>query len=212
MAAVYSSPFHLPTLHYVSQGTSIQEHLEHIERLCKAACPWVQLRLKGVSDQAYQEAAQQALDICKAHGTLLTINDNWKVALAVQADGVHVGQTDQAPALVRAAYPKAIIGATANTWEQVAALATAPIDYIGLGPLRFTTTKKKLSPILGVEGYQFIFEQMKAKGINIPVLAIGGVLEEDVAVLKKIGAWGGAVSGLLTQSNEPEELIRRLLE
>lgn len=212
MSTAYSSPFSLPKLHYVSQGATVQDHLQHIERLCKAACPWVQLRLKGVSDQDYQEAAQQALAICQAHGALLTINDNWKVALAVQANGVHVGQTDQAPALVRAAYPEAIIGATANTWEQVAALATAPIDYIGLGPLRFTTTKKKLSPILGREGYQFILEQMKAREIDIPVLAIGGVLEADVAVLKKLGVWGIAVSGLLTQSNEPQELIKRLLE
>jgi thiamine-phosphate pyrophosphorylase len=123
-----------------------------------------------------------------------------------------VGKTDTAPALVRKQYPGTIIGATANTWEDVQRLADAPIDYIGLGPLRFTTTKKKLSPILGLEGYRSILGRMAAASINIPVLAIGGVVEADVAPLRQLGVWGVAVSGLLAQSDEPQPLMKRLLE
>ncbi|MGH1335198.1 MAG: thiamine phosphate synthase [Aureispira sp.] len=211
MSLDYQRRANLPRLHYVTQGETTADHLKHLKQLCEAGCPWIQLRLKELSTAEYETAGRQALELCRAHGTLLTINDNWEVALAIQADGIHVGKTDQAPALVRAAYPEAIIGATANTWEEVQALATAPIDYIGLGPLRFTSTKKKLSPILGMPGYQNILQGMKERGIDIPILAIGGVLEEDVALLHQIGVWGIAVSGLLTQSDEKELLIKRLL-
>lgn len=208
----YHAHQHLPRLHYVSQGNTVAEHLNHIQRLCEAGCSWVQLRLKEVRQEPYEQAARQALAICRKYNALLTINDNWEVARAIKADGIHVGKTDTAPQLVREACPEAIIGATANTWEDIEALATAPIDYIGLGPLRFTTTKKKLSPVLGVEGYDFLLKKMKKKGINIPVLAIGGIREEDVTNLFKVGLWGIAASGLLTQSNEKQELIKRILD
>lgn len=202
----------LPRLHYVTQGETTAEHLTHLKRLCEAGCPWIQLRLKGVREQEYQAAAREAVAYCKTYKVLLTINDSVATAKMVGADGVHVGKTDQAPAAVRAAYPSAIIGATANTWEDVAGLANAPIDYIGLGPLRFTSTKKNLSPVLGLEGYELILQKMKEQQINIPVLAIGGIREEDVASLRALGVWGIAVSGLLTQSNEPQQLVQCLLK
>ncbi|MFK7796408.1 MAG: thiamine phosphate synthase [Aureispira sp.] len=208
----YQTHQNLPRLHYVSQGNTVAEHLSHIQRLCEAGCPWVQLRLKEVNQEQYEQAARQALAICRRYNTLLTINDNWEVARVIKADGIHVGKTDTPPQLVREACPEAIIGATANTWEDVEKLATTPIDYIGLGPLRFTTTKKKLSPPLGIEGYDFLLKKMKKKEIGIPVLAIGGIREEDVTNLRKVGLWGVAVSGLLTQSIEPQELINRILD
>lgn len=208
----YQAHQNLPRLHYVSQGKTAAEHLSHIERLCKAGCPWVQLRLKEVSKEQYEQAAWQALTICRKYKALLTINDNWEVAQVIQADGIHVGKTDTAPQLVREACPDAIIGATANTWEDIEKLADAPIDYIGLGPLRFTTTKKKLSPTLGIKGYELLLKKMQKKQINIPVLAIGGIREEDVANLREVGLWGIAASGLLTQSNEIQELMNRILE
>ena len=207
----YQAQPNLPRLHYVSQGKTLEEHLRHIQRLCEAGCPWVQLRLKEVSQAQYERTAWQALTICRKYKALLTINDNWEVARAVKADGVHVGQNDTPPKLVRAACPEAIIGATANTWEDVEKLATAPIDYIGLGPLRFTTTKQKLSPTLGIKGYELLLKKMKKKQINIPVLAIGGIQEEDVTNLRQVGLWGIAASGLLTQNNEPQELMKRIL-
>lgn len=207
----YQRQPNLPRLHYVTQGRTVKEHLKHLKQLSQAGCPWIQLRLKGVSDQVYKEAAKQALDICRQYGTLLTINDNLEVALAVNADGVHVGKTDMHPLLVREAYANAIIGATANSWEDVQSLATAPIDYIGLGPLRFTTTKKKLSPILGVKGYDFILQKMKEKEIDIPILAIGGIQEKDILILHQIGVWGVAISNFLTQSNDQKESIKKIL-
>ena len=202
----------LPRLHYVTQGATPAEHLKYVKQVCQAGCPWVQLRLKEVSNAVYRATAAEALAICRQYGALLTINDSVETAVAIQADGIHVGKTDLAPALVRQAYPEAIIGATANTWEDIQRLLDAPIDYIGLGPLRFTATKKKLSPILGRKGYQLILQKMADQGSTLPILAIGGVQEQDVAVLREMGIWGVAISGLLTQSNEKQELVKRILE
>lgn len=95
-----------------------------------------------------------------------------------------------------------IIGGTANTISDVLQRINEPCDYIGLGPLRFTSTKQQLSPILGFEGYQNIIKNLKEKSIDIPkIFAIGGVVLEDIEILKEIGIYGAAVSGQIT--NQP---------
>ena len=83
-------------------------------------------------------------------------------------------------------------------------------DYIGLGPFQFTTTKQNLSPIVGLEGYKLIIQQMKIKNIQIPIYAIGGITLENVEDLMKTGIHGIAVSGLITQSENPSQLIPQL--
>ena len=81
-------------------------------------------------------------------------------------------------------------------------------DYIGLGPFRFTTTKEKLSPILGIEGYQEILKELKNRNIDIPIYAIGGIEIEDVEKLEQAGVYGVAVSGLITHHKNPEILFK----
>ena len=190
----------LPRLHYVSQGATPQEHIRHIKRLVEAGCPWVQLRLKKVTPDQYRAAAAQALSICRTHGALLTINDDPQVAADVGADGVHVGTKDVAPQAARALLPQGIVGATANTWADVVRAVEGGADYIGLGPYRFTTTKQQLSPVLGLKGYSQMLEKMEAAGWNTPVLAIGGLVLDDVLALRQAGVWGIALSGALTHA------------
>lgn len=200
----------IPQLHYVSQQQEHLSHLEAIERACKAGCQWVQLRMKDTSFQDYLETAIAAKKICQDHQALLTINDNVQVALESGADGLHLGKEDMKPSEARNIVGDILIGGTANTWEDVQRLAQEPIDYIGLGPFRYTATKKKLSPILGVEGYQTILEQMEAAGIEIPVLAIGGIVLEDLPLIMETGVWGLAVSSLMTNAEIPLELCTKL--
>lgn len=201
----------LPRLHYVSQGTTPKAHLERIQRLVEAGCPWVQLRLKNVSTAIYQATAAQALTFCRAHGALLTINDRPDIAAAVGADGVHVGTTDTHPSDARAQLPRGIIGATANTWADVERAVVGGADYIGLGPFRFTTTKQRLSPVLGYEGYRYLLEQMKEQGWTTPVLAIGGIRASDLPQLMQTGIWGVAVSGALSQTTDPKVICATFL-
>lgn len=201
----------LPKLHYVSQSKQGQTHLEAIEKACQAGCKWIQLRMKEVSFETYLETAITAKKICQNYDAILTINDNAQVALQANTDGLHLGKEDMRPIEARTIVGDIIIGGTANTWEDVLRLSKEPIDYIGLGPLRYTSTKKKLSPVLGIEGYQEILTKMKAANIDLPVYAIGGVDLEDIPALLKTGVCGIAVSGLITNAVDAKVVCEQAL-
>ena len=106
--------------------------------------------------------------------------------------------------------PEAIIGGTANTFEDIREHFHASANYIGLGPFRFTTTKEKLSPVLGIDGYRRIMQQVREAGIDIPVVAIGGITSADVSALMQTGIAGIALSGAILRADNPAEEINRL--
>ncbi|MGS2764953.1 thiamine phosphate synthase [Sinomicrobium sp. M5D2P9] len=190
------------SLQYISQGQTPDEHLEHIRNVCLSGGKWIQLRMKDYTERDVLKTAFQALDICKQYDAKLLIDDHVSVAKATGADGVHLGKNDLPPGAARKILgPGFIIGGTANTIEDIEELAREKVDYIGLGPFRFTTTKKNLSPVLGVEGYSRIMEEVKLKKIDIPIIAIGGITREDIVPILKTGIAGIAVSGLLTQKD-----------
>src|SRR5690606_10032790 len=105
-----------------------------------------------------------------------------------------------------------IIGGTANTMEDIQQRIAEGCDYIGLGPLRYTTTKEKLSPILGLNGYKEIIGNLKAKSTDIPKLfAIGAIQLEDVSPLLNIGIYGVAISGLITTRPTLTHELKKLM-
>ncbi|WP_075342637.1 thiamine phosphate synthase [Tenacibaculum agarivorans] len=184
-------------LQYISQGATPEEHLLNIQNACTAGSEWVQLRLKNQTDEVILETAKKAREITSHFQTRLIINDHYKIAKQVNADGVHLGKTDACPAIVREFLGKLfIIGGTANTLEDCKALLKKQVDYIGLGPFRYTTTKKNLSPILGLAGYQVLLEELNTE---IPVIAIGGIVLEDVPSLLETNIHGIAISGEITK-------------
>lgn len=184
-------------LQYISQGATPEKHLVNIQNACTAGSEWVQLRLKNQTDEVILETAKKAREITNHFQTRLIINDHYKIAKQVNADGVHLGKTDACPAVVREYLGKLfIIGGTANTLEDCKTLLEKQVDYIGLGPFRYTTTKKNLSPILGLEGYQVLLEELNTE---TPVIAIGGIVLEDVSPLLKTNIHGIAVSGEITK-------------
>ncbi|CAL2074852.1 Thiamine-phosphate synthase [Tenacibaculum sp. 190524A05c] len=184
-------------LQYISQGATPEEHLVNIQNACTAGSEWVQLRLKNQTDEVILETAKKAREITNHFQTRLIINDHYKIAKQVNADGVHLGKTDACPAVVREYLGKLfIIGGTANTLEDCKILLEKQVDYIGLGPFKYTTTKKNLSPILGLEGYQVLLEELNTE---TPVIAIGGIVLEDVSSLLKTNIHGIAVSGEITK-------------
>jgi len=196
---------------YISQGNSIKEHLENIEAVCKAGCKWVQLRLKNTELIDYLKAAQEARKICDTYESILIINDNIGIAGESNADGVHLGLTDANPKEARKQLGKdAIIGGTANTLEDCIEHIKNDVDYIGLGPFRFTKTKEKLSPVLGIEGYSKIISSITNKGYQLPIVGIGGVTLNDLNELSKTGLSNVAVSGILT--NEPVTVLKERIE
>lgn len=181
-------------LHFITTSTHLAE------QACKGGIDWVQLRLKNVTYDEYKQEALKVQEVCKKYGATLIINDNARLALDIKADGVHIGKEDvitpdEEAALVNGGY---IIGCTTNTFENIRHFAGKPISYVGLGPFRFTATKQKLSPILGIDGYKEIMAQMNAHNTTLPpVIAIGGITIDDVPTLIATGIHGIAVSGAI---------------
>lgn len=197
-------------IQYISQGITVTQHLENIENVCKAGGNWVQLRLKKVSHLEYLEAAKKTRTICDQYGATFIINDNIGVAAESQADGVHLGLLDTNPIEARKQLGNnAIIGGTANTIQDCLQRIDEGVDYIGLGPFKFTTTKDKLSPILGTEGYKAIITELSNKDYNLPIIGIGGIGVSDILTLSETGLSGIAVSSLL--SNKSAEEIKKTL-
>lgn len=198
-------------LQYISQGNTIEAQLYNVRKALDNGCNWIQLRFKTQNSLALFNLAESVKIICDIYSATYIINDNVHLAHQLDADGVHLGLNDMSIPEAKAILgPQKIIGGTANTFEHVLQRFTEKCDYIGLGPFQFTTTKEKLSPILGLEGYRFIFQQMKIKKVQIPIYAIGGINLENLDSLIETGVYGIAVSGLITHSENPLELITQI--
>ena len=202
----------LPKLHYISQGSNAAEHLHNIESALQAGVKLVQLRLKHISEDLYIESAIKAKELCIKHNAQLIINDSPLVAKKSQADGIHLGLDDMKILDAKKIITHKIIGGTANTFEHIKQRCTEQVDYIGLGPYRFTSTKEKLSPILGIDGYKEIITKMKNENLTTPIYAIGGIELNDVESIMNTGVYGIAVSGLITNSNNKGQLVKQLNE
>lgn len=185
---------------------------EQTEYVLEAGCRWVQLRLKGADDAEIYMVGKALRALCDQYEATLILDDVVRMVPVIGADGVHLGKQDMPVDEARKLLgPDKIIGGTANTFEDVERLAKQGANYIGCGPFRFTTTKKNLSPLLGLEGYAAILEQMQQKQIDLPLIAIGGITTEDVPDLVNLGVSGIAVSGAILEAPKPEVMMRRFI-
>ncbi|RAV99012.1 thiamine phosphate synthase [Pseudochryseolinea flava] len=201
----------LNRLQYISQGVSSHEQIDNIRHALDAGCQWIQLRFKNTSEEVLQTTAAQVKRHCEQYAATFILNDDPKLAMEVDADGVHLGLTDMPIEQARNIIGShKIIGGTANTLQDVFKRAHEKCDYVGVGPYRFTSTKEKLSPILGLSGYQAIMHSMQVHDIQMPVYAIGGILADDLEELMRCGVYGIAVSGMITKHQNKLELIQLL--
>jgi thiamine-phosphate pyrophosphorylase len=185
-------------LHFITTNATTAE------LACKGGVNWVQLRLKNVKYEQYKKVALEVQEVCSRYNAVLIINDNVQLAADIGADGVHIGSADMTPAEARALLGNDfIIGCTANTYEDIVRLSAQPINYIGLGPFRYTTTKQNLSPVLGIEGYKSIINQLKTTYTNhLPIIAIGGIIVHDVLSILATEVHGIAVSGAIGNASD----------
>ncbi len=197
-------------LYYISQGETPADHLKNIENVCRAGILWIQLRMKNTPESIVLETAQKAKIICDQYYAKLIINDHPSVAQKVNAYGLHLGLNDLTPDEARKIFKKGLIGGTANTLDDCLLRIEQQVDYIGLGPFRYTQTKEKLSPILGIEGYQTILNHLKKQNYSIPIVAIGGIKSPDFEPLLETGIDKIAVSGIL--SNQSSETIHSIFK
>lgn len=176
-------------------------------------CRWIQLRMKDAQREEIIATAAEILPLCREVGATFILDDHVELVELTGADGVHLGKNDMPIAEARRQLGhNKIIGGTANTFEDILAHAEAGADYIGCGPFRFTTTKKNLSPILGLEGYARIVEQMRQNNISLPIVAIGGIAFEDIPAILQTGITGIALSGSVLRADDPIAEMRRIVE
>ncbi len=178
----------------------------------EGGCKWIQLRMKGATDDEVRAAAKAIQPLCKRHEAVFVIDDRVALAKELGADGVHLGKNDMPVGEARLILgEQAIIGGTANTFEDIELLYRQGADYIGCGPFRFTTTKQNLAPVLGLDGYFTITNRMRAAGIMLPVVAIGGIRFEDIPDIMRTGVRGIAVSGAVLGAPDPVAEMRRMI-
>jgi len=198
-------------LQFLTMDEGPVDHLRQVEAACRSGIRWVQFRMKDADDGLFQEVAMEVKRICAQWGADLIINDRVEIAGIVGASGVHLGKEDMPVREARRILGDgAIIGGTANTAADILEHCRQGADYIGLGPYRHTTTKKKLSPVLGPDGYLRIMESLRGQASIPPIVAIGGIRMDDVAPLIRLGLHGVAFSGLLVHAEDKAECVRRL--
>ncbi len=199
----------IPKLHYISRGATPQEHLDTIQKACTAGSELVQLRLKDISEKKFLKCAHEAREITAHFQTRLIINDSYKIAKEVKADGVHLGKTDSCPTVARKfLYSWQLIGGTANTLQDCEELLDKRVHYISLGPFRASNTKINTPPALGIKGFAAITDILKT---GTPILGVGGITTEDVTAILETGISGLAVSEAITTNFNSITTFHQLL-
>ena len=179
----------------------------------EGSCRWIQLRMKEASEQLMEETALIIQQMCKDCGATFIIDDNVALAKKINADGVHLGKNDMPVAEARKMLgDKFIIGGTVNTFDDILQhLQVGAPDYFGCGPFRFTSTKKNLAPVLGCEGYKCIISKMRENNIAIPLIAIGGIDQDDIAQLIGCGVNGIALSSSILNAQIPIDEMNEIM-
>ena len=199
-------------LQFITHPTTRHGVVAGAQQAIDGGCRWVQLRNKDASPGTLTEEALAIAEICHNAGATFIIDDHVELVNISGADGVHLGKNDMPVDEAREILgPAKIIGATANTFADIEAAARQGADYIGLGPFRFTTTKKNLSPMLGPEGYREIMQRCRQAGINLPVVAIGGITQADIPTIMATGVSGIAASSSILSSADPSATTAALL-
>lgn len=196
-------------IQFITHSNERYDHVEGAKLALQGGCRWIQLRMKDAMEIDFLRAAKKIRRLCDEYHATFILDDHVEWVGLTGADGVHLGKNDMPVDEARKMLGRnKIIGGTANTFEDVERLFRQGADYIGCGPFRFTTTKKNLSPVLGLEGYRDITAQMKAHDIQLPIVAIGGILHQDTPAIMQTGVTGIAVSGAILNAENPVEEMR----
>ncbi len=216
-------------LQFITHCTDRYSYVDSARIALEGGCRWIQLRMKDTDESLMEETALIVQKMCKDYGATFIIDDNVHLVKKIKADGVHLGKNDMPIIEAREILgDDFIIGGTVNCFEDIlkimrntqigtstssVTISQQPIvNYFGCGPFRFTSTKKNLAPILGLDGYENIISNMKRNNINIPLVAIGGITKDDISDILKTGADGIALSGSVLKAENPVEEMRSIVE
>ena len=208
-------------LQFITHCTERYSYVDSARIALEGGCRWIQLRMKDADESLLEETALIVQKMCRDYGATFIIDDNVHLVKKIKADGVHLGKNDMPIIEAREILgDDFIIGGTVNTFEDILRQRTTDNgqqsfvmpDYFGCGPFRFTSTKKNLAPILGLDGYENIISNMKRNNINIPLVAIGGITKDDISDILKTGVDGIALSGSILRAENPVEEMKSIVE
>lgn len=200
-------------LQFITNTEAVASPAEQIKGVIAGGCRWVQVRMKDASDEEITKVIEEVKPLCLETETFLILNDRVELAKTLDVGGVHLGKTDMLPSKARMLLgPAAVIGVTANTIDDIKAVRSLDIDYIGMGPYADTKTKKNLAPILGLDGIRSLCTDMQQLEINISHVAVGGIGLDDVVPLMEAGVNGIAVSGAIAFADDIAAETARFLE
>ncbi len=203
---------------FITSETEKYSHIDGAKIAIDAGFKWIQLRMKNVALNEIEKTAAEIKELCDKNNVILIINDHPEICKKINASGIHLGKMDMKPVEARRLLSlenyekKFIIGGTANNLDDIMELALQDVDYIGLGPFRFTSTKANLSPLLGLEKYVNITEQCRNYNIQTPIIAIGGITKNDIHPLMKIrGIAGIALSSAILNAENPQKEAKEIV-
>ena len=203
------NPSPIARLHYLTQdAVPHRTHEKQVEIACQNGVKWVQLRIKEADEKEILAIAKRVREITSRYHAKLIVNDYVHIAKEVRADGVHLGKKDMFLQEARKILPSGmILGGTANEEADILRLIKDGAAYIGLGPYRYTSTKKNLSPVLGFEKIKALLPLQK----TVPFIIIGGINLEDAGSILEAGAWGLAVSSAINLAPDMEKAVQEFL-
>lgn len=203
-------PFEPPKLYAITDTRlSGMSHADQVASLAAGGATLIQLREKHLSSRMFYEEAEAALKIARSLGVTLIINDRVDIALALEAAGVHLGQTDLQPEVARDLLgSKAIIGVSVHDTDQAQIALNSPVDYLAVGPVFATSSKDNPDPVLGLAGIGSIRKLVDRK----PLVAIGGINRGNALKVFEAGADTVAlINALLSSPTEIEATTREVL-
>ena len=201
-------------LQFITHYTDTYSYVDSARIALEGGCRWIQLRMKDAEERELRDTAIIIQRMCREAGATFIIDDNVALAKSIGAQGVHLGKGDMPIAEARKILGEGfIIGGTVNSFDDILYhLHTSPPDYFGCGPFRYTSTKRNLAPILGIEGYSDIIKQMREHNIATPLIAIGGIAKEDIPQLLECGVDGIALSGSILRADNPPQEMREIAD
>lgn len=198
----------LPRLQFLTLDAAPLGHRDQALAALQGGVRWIQFRTKTLPEAAAIEEAARIAELCRDYGATFIVNDSPRIALAAEADGVHLGPDDSSPAEARqllGAY--AVVGVTLNFPAHLERLRGAQVDYAGVGPVRATASKAKHAPVHTADS----LVELIAGASPLPCFAIGGVTAADFPALRVQGAHGIAVSGAIALAIDPTAAARALV-
>ena len=200
-------------LQFITHPSDKYTIAEEVQMAIEGGCRWIQLRMKDASYGEVKETALEIIPMCQETDTILVIDDRVDLVNELRVSGVHLGKDDMDPMEARELLgPHAIIGVTANTVEDILKFKGKDVDYVGVGPFRYTTTKSKLAPVLGIDGIKHIVKATREAGVELPIVAVGGITLDDVDPLMEAGVNGLAVSGAIINADDPMLYTMKIME